>query len=68
MIIVKDQWTAFVANFVRMSSNSFKKNYTCVTEAGKTCKSYLSTQSTCWKSITLNDVFNSKVVGLYNLY
>jgi len=27
MIIVKDQWTAIVANFVRMSSNSFKENY-----------------------------------------
>jgi len=71
MIIVKDQWTAIVANFVRMSSNSFKENYYLCndkTEAGKTCKSYLSTQSTCWKSITLNDMFNSKVVALYNLY
>jgi len=30
MIIVKDQWTAIVANFVRMSSNSFKENkYLC---------------------------------------
>ena len=27
MIIVKDQWTAIVANFVRMSSNSIKENY-----------------------------------------
>jgi len=27
MIIVKDQWTAIVANFVRMSSNFFKENY-----------------------------------------
>jgi len=27
MIIVKDQWTAVVANFVRMSSNSVKANY-----------------------------------------
>jgi len=27
MIIVKDQWTAIVANFVRMSLNSFKENY-----------------------------------------
>jgi len=27
MIIVKDQWTAIVAHFVRMSSNSFKENY-----------------------------------------
>ena len=27
MIIVKDQRTAIVANFVRMSSNSFKENY-----------------------------------------
>ena len=27
MIIVKDHWTPIVANFVRMSSNSFKENY-----------------------------------------
>ena len=27
MIIVKDQWTAIVANFVRMSSNFFKENF-----------------------------------------
>jgi len=27
MVIVKDQWTAIVAHFVRMSLNSFKENY-----------------------------------------
>jgi len=27
MIIVKDHWAAIVANFVRVSSNSFKENY-----------------------------------------
>ena len=27
MIFVKDQWTAIEANFVRMSSKSFKENF-----------------------------------------
>jgi len=36
MIIVNDQWTAIVANFVRMSPNSFWENYNCVmTERGR---------------------------------
>jgi len=72
MIIVKDQWTAIVVNFVRMSSNSFKDNYYLCHDRQRQEKLasliLVPTQSTCWKSITLNDIFNSKVVALYNLY
>jgi len=72
MIIVKDQWTAIVANFVRMSSNFFKENYYLCHDRQRQEKLasiiLVLTQSTCWKSITLNDIFNSNVVALYNLY
>jgi len=61
MIIVKDQWTAILANCVKklvMSFNSIKKiYYFCNGRQEKTCK-----------SIKLNEMFNSKVVALYNLY
>ena len=42
MIIVKDQWTAIVANFVRMSSNSFMENYYLCHDRGRK-NFYLST-------------------------
>jgi len=52
MIIVKDQWTAILANFVRksvMSSNSVKDIIACVmTDRGRKNLQVLScTQSTC---------------------
>ena len=72
LITEKDQWTAIVANFVRMSSYSFKENYyLCHDRQGQEKLASLIlvlTQSTSWKSITLNDIFNSKVVALYNIY
>jgi len=60
MIIVNDQWTAIVANFIRKSSNSFKENsYLCHDRQRQEKPASLIlvlTQSTCWKSITLNEL------------
>ena len=70
MIIVKDQWTAIVANFVRQSSNSFKENYYLCNDRQRQKKlaSIILYTKHMFKSKTLNDIFNSKVVALYNIY
>ena len=66
MIIVKDQWIAIVANLVRMSSNSFKENYYLCHDRQRQEK--LASLILVLTQSTLNDIFNSKVVALYNLY
>ena len=72
MIIVKDQWTTIKANFVGMSSNFFKENYYLCNDRQRQEKLasliLVHKAHVCWKSITVNDIFNSKVVVLYNLY
>jgi len=72
MIIVKDQWTAILANFVRklvMSSNSVKDIYYLCNDRLRQEKlaSLILYTKRMLKSITLNDIFKSKVVALYNL-
>jgi len=73
MIIVKDQWTAILAIFVRkkvMSTNSIKEfHYLCNDRQRqeKLASPILYTKHMP-KSIKLNDIFNSKIVALYNLY
>jgi len=73
MIIVKDQWTAILDNFVRklvMSSNYIKK--ICYLFNDRQRQENLASLTLytkhMLKSKTLNDIFNSKVVAYYNLY
>jgi len=73
MIIVKDQWTAILANCVRklvMSSNSKKDIYYSGNDSQRQEKlaSLILYIKHMLKSITLNGIFNSKVVALYILY
>jgi len=73
MIIVKDQWTAILANFVRklvMFSNYIRKIYYLCNDRQRQEKltSLILYTKHMLKSITLNDIFNSKVVALFNLY
>ena len=66
MIIVKDQWTAILANFVRklvMSSNFNKEIYYLYNDRKR-----LENLQVLYLRKALNDIFNSKVVALYNLY
>jgi len=72
MIIVKDQWTAILANFVRkyvMYSNSVKDIYYLCNDRQRQEKlaSLILYTKHMLKSKTSNDIFNSKVVALYNL-
>jgi len=73
MIIVKDQWTSILANFVSklvMSLNSSKKMYYLCNDRQRQEKlaSLILYTKHMLKSITLNDIFNSTVVALYYLY
>jgi len=73
MIIVKDQWTAILANFVRklvMSCNFIKEIYYLCNDRQRQEKlaSLIVFIMHMLKSITLNDFFISKSGALYNLY
>jgi len=61
MIIVKDQWAAILANLRTFITCHYDRQ-----RQEKLASLILHTKHML-KSITLNDIFNSKVVALYNL-
>jgi len=73
MIIVKDHWTAILGTLLEsklvMSSNSVKNIYYLCNYRQRQEKlaSLILYTKHMLKTITLNDIFNSKVVALYNL-